>query len=286
MADVDFELFQINNFKYSLLNVSNEMDNRKDEVNSAVDTIRRVITGVQELASRSMSTMSSDRGRAYTIMEHNKKKLEEINSELGRLRNSNTEGCNNSLISSKENECNSVQSKINTLQGFIDRIDTSYSIMESNISRMKNLLSKAESARDRFYRCFGESGYQGEIQRLAKKADEAYTLGERALKSLALEERDYRETDRLSIINIEALRHSANGFLEYERCVSSSSQQMMKRAYEYSDIMQSEVMRSSFLASKELSDRSEDFSRMLSRSGTALKNAYGYLYRYCHLFDR
>lgn len=285
MADVDFELFQINNFKYSLLNVSNDMDNRKDEVNDAVDTIKRVIAGVQELASRSMATMSSDRGRAYIVMEHNKKKLEEINSELSRLRNSNTEGCNNSLISSKESECNSVQSKINTLQGFIDRIDTCYSRMESNISRMKNLLYKAESARDRFHRCFGEGGYQGEIQRLAKKVDEAYVWGERALKSLALEEGDYREGDRLSIINIEALKRSAESFLEYERSISGSSQQMMKRAYEYFDIMQSEIMRNSFNVVRDMSNVGEEYCAMLGKSGNALKEAYGHLYRYKNLLN-
>ncbi len=285
MADVDFELFQINNFKYNLLNVSNEMDNRKSEVDDAVDTIRRVIAGVQELASRSMSTMSSDRGRAYTIMEHNKKRLGEINSELGRLRNSNTEGCNNSAISSKESEYNSVRNKIDMLNSFIDRIDTCYSRMESNISRIKNLLSKAESARDRFYRCFGEGGYQGEIQRLAKKADEAYVWGERALKSLALEEGDYRESDRLSIINIEALRRSAESFLEYERSISGSSQQMMKRAYEYSDIMQSEIMRNSFNVVRDMSNVGNEYCAMLGKSGNALKEAYGHLYRYKNLLN-
>lgn len=285
MADVDFELFQINNFKYSLLNVSNEMDNRKNAVDSAVETIRSVITGVQELASRSMSTMSSDRGRAFTIMGHNKKKLEEISSELGRLRNSNTEGCNNSLISSKENEYNSVQRKIDTLQGFIDRIDICYSRMESNISRMKNLLYKAEGARDRFHRCFGESGYQGEIQRLAKKVDEAYALGDRALHALALEYVDYHQYDRLTIYNIEGLKYTATGLFDQQKSVSDSSQQMMKSAYEFSNIMQSEIARNTFMISKEISDISEEFSKMLGKSGNALKEAYGYLYRYKNLLN-
>lgn len=285
MADVDFELFQINNFKFNLLNVSSDMDDRKDEVESAVNTIKRLVSSAQEMASRSMATMSGDRDRAYTVMSHNKKKAEEINSELGNLRNSNTEGCNNSAIKSKESELKSVRGKISKLQDIINGLEMASDRMESAISKLKSLLYKVESARDRFYRCFGENGYQGEILRLSKKADEAYTLGDRALHALALEDRDYNVSNRLSIINIEALRRSAEGFHDEQKSISNACQNMTKRAYEYSEMMQSEVMRNSFLVLNEITRIGQEYSSIIGKSGNALKEAYGYLYRYKNLLN-
>lgn len=283
MADVNFSIYDIQSFGHNMNSVAYQMNDRRSTVDDAINTIRTFVSQMASIISNSLAQMAHDRSVAYTVRSHNNKKLEEINSELGRLRNSNTEGCNDSAIKSKEQEHDEVRALNRKLDNIISQIDNVGRQMESRLSEMRSHLSRAESARSRFNNCFNDNGPQGKIRELERKTKTAVDLGSRALYHLSLNDKRYSASETLTIINIESLNRTANALYERQKSFTNAGQQMMKKSYAYSDMMQSEIMRNSFAATKEMFDQEESYAKFLGNVGGCLKDAYSCLYSYKNL---
>lgn len=281
--DVNFTLYGIQDFGHKMNEVAYSMKDKLDAVDDAVGSIRSLVSTISGIASNSMATMAHDRSVAYQVRSSNNKKLEEISNELGNLRNTNTEGCNNSAIQSKEREYDEVRSLVRELDNIISKIDALQRKMESNVATMKNNLFKIENARDRFKKCFNEYGPYGTIQKIERKTKDAHSLGARAMFYLSLNDKNYSSSEQLSIVNIDCLRNTSYAVAERQRSISNCGQELLKTSHVYSDMMQSEVMRGSFATAKELFDESEAYSKFLGTVSSCLKDAYSVLLSYKNL---
>jgi len=283
MADVNFSIYDIQSFGHSMNDVAYQMTNRRETVDNAIGTLRTFVSEMSSKISNALASMAHDRSVAYTVRSHNNKKLEEINSELGNLRNTNTEGCNDAAIKSKEREHDEVRALNRQLDNIISQIDNVGRQMESKLFEMRSHLSRAESARNRFNNCFSESGPQGKIRELEKKTRIAVDLGKRAFYHLSLNDKGYSSSETLTINNINCLINTSNALHERQRKLSSVGQEMMKKSYAYSDMMQSEIMRNSYAITKEMFSEEETYSKFLGHVGGCLKDAYSCLYDYKNL---
>lgn len=281
--DVNFTLYGIQDFGYKMSDVANSMKSKLDTVNEAVGTISSLVSTLSGVASNSMATMAHDRSVAYQVRSSNNKRLEELNRELGDLRNTNTEGCNDSEIKAKEREHDEVRGLVRELDGIISKIDMLQRTMESNVAAMKNNLFKIENARDRFKKCFNDYGPYGTIQKIQIKTKEAHNLGARAMYYLSVYDKNYSSSEKLSIINIDCLRNTSYAVAERQKSISNCGQELLKTSHVYSDMMQSEAMRASFDMAKELFDASEAYSKFLGTISSSLKDAYSVLLSYKNL---
>ncbi len=226
--------------------------------------------------------MSSDRSLAYNNRSKVEKKIESLNQELANLRNSNTEGCNDSKIKEKEKEYNELKRKDSILTKIISDIDNLRSAMESKLSSLRSHLSSVESAFTSF--CNSLNSTYDEIQTLISKADKAYSLGEKAFYHLALN--DYNNCSNcaaLTITNIDCLSSSSETQRRQEREISSEGQNMMRNASRINEMMQSEVMRNSYTIIKELYSYNNNYSKHLERVSECLSSAYSCLREYMNV---
>ena len=283
MADVNFSIYDIQSFGHNMNSVAHEMTSRRDTIDDAVGTIKNFVSDMASKISNALAQMAHDRSVAYTVRSHNNKRLEEINSELGNLRNTNTEGCNNSAIKDKEREHDEVRALNRQLDNIISQIDNLGRQMESKLLDMRNHLYKVESARDRFKNCFNENGPQGKIIELEKKIHTAVDLGRSALYHLALNDKNFSTNETLTIININCLKNTSNALHERQTSLSSAGQEMMKKSHVYADMMQSEIMRNSYAITKEMFSEEETYSKFLGHVSGCLKDAYSCLYDYKNL---
>ncbi len=276
MYDVNFSLGEISALSSAVSNAEHEINSKHSDGASAASTTISVLQSAISTARDSLSKMSSDRSKIAFVQAKNSKKIESLNRELGSLRNSNTEGCNDSQIKQLESQVKHVQNANGSLERINSQLSSLMSTTESKKMQMENLLSSIKSALDKF-ESFFKSDYQ-KFTIIRQKCDKAKQYGMQAKQELSFGQDN--SSGQLIITNIDSLIRVSRQTESTKKSICENSKTLLKTSYTYGEIMQDDIMRTSTGISNELCKQSDSYSRELDTMSKNLERAYHSLKNY------
>ena len=276
MYEVNFSIGEITSLNSAVNNTENEINSKRYDGESAAENVINMLQSAISTGKDSVSKMNSDLSRIAFVQATNSKTIDKLNNELGRLRNSNTEGCNNSQISQVQTQLNNVQSACRSLSNISSQLNSLRSATESKILKMENTRSDIKNALDKFKSFFNSEFTK--FKTIKEKCEKAKKYGLEAKDALSF---GCSNTDsHLTISNIDALLRNSDYTENVNKNMTVSNQNLLKSAFAYSETMQDDIMRSSTQITNQLNKEVETFCKELTTVARKLKQAYSSLKSY------